>query len=182
MVSPLFCDSCHTLHSGVGFNHFQVLGLEPTYDLDAAELRRLYLQRSREIHPDHHGETAENAGVSVHSSARLNEAFRVLRDPFSRAEYLLEMHGGKSSAEDKGVPQEILTQTLMLREEIEEARQAGDEAALDAIRQQTRQQHDAAQHEVAEMARRLPGDEEVRTALRQKLNTIKYYQKLLESL
>jgi molecular chaperone HscB len=182
MDSPLFCGSCHTLHPPEGLNLFQIFELSPTFDVDLAELRRRYLRSSRAIHPDHHGSSASAAALSLRTSARLNEAYRVLSDPLSRAEYLLELAGGNSSAADKSVPREVLTQTLMLREEIEEARLAGDLERLQNVGAEVQNMRDEALKVAAELARQLPATESVRQQLRQKLNAVKYYQKLVESL
>jgi len=183
MHSPLFCADCHTLHPADGFDHFDLLGFEPAYDIDDAELRRRYLRVSRDIHPDRHGRAAtESAALSLRGSARLNEAYRVLSDPLLRAEYLLEVVGGKSSAQDKSVAPEVLTRTLAAREEIEEARAAGNQATLATCGQQVRQLFDQTAQRIGTLARQLPGAADVRHELRQALNAVKYYQKLLERL
>ena len=180
MDTPLFCSDCHTLHPADGSSYFELLGFEPAYDLDEGDLRRRYLQASREIHPDRHGSEADDAALSVRVSAQLNEAFRVLGDPVLRAEYLLELVGGQPSSLDKSVPQEVLTQTLMLREEIEEARAAGDAATLAGCRQQAQRLHDESGQAAADLARQMPGDVALRKQLRQTLNTVRYYQKILD--
>lgn len=181
MNNPLFCGNCATLHPVDGFNHFELLGFAPTYEIDAAALRRKYLECSRVIHPDRHGTAGvETVTLSVRGSARLNEAFRVLGDPVLRAEYLLELLGGKSSAEDKSVAQGVLTHTLLLRGEMEDAREAGDAARLADCQAQARALYYEAVSGVAELARQLPGSDEIRAALRQKLNAVKYFQKLLD--
>lgn len=182
MDSPLFCGSCHTLHPPDGLNLFQMFELSPAFDIDQAELRRRYLRSSRVIHPDHHGSSAPAAALSLRTSARLNEAYRVLSDPLSRAEYLLELAGGNSTAADKSVPQEVLTRTLMLREEIEEARLAKDAERLQNVGAEVLSLRDEALGLAAQLARQLPATEAVRQQLRQKLNAVKYFQKLFESL
>jgi molecular chaperone HscB len=182
MDSPLFCGGCHTLHPAEGLNLFQIFEMAPSFDIDQAELRRRYLRSSRAIHPDHHGDSASAAALSLRTSAKLNEAFRVLSNPLSRAEYLLELAGGHSSAADKSVPQDVLTRTLMLREEIEEARLAGDAERLQSAGAEVERLRDEALEVVAELARQLPATDLVRKQLRQKLNAVKYYQKLAESL
>jgi molecular chaperone HscB len=180
LASPLFCDQCHSLYPADGVNHFELLGVETTYDLAPAALRQKYLQVSRGVHPDYHG-TADSA-LSLRLSAQLNEAHRVLSDPVLRAEYLLELHGGKSARDDKSVPQDVLNTSLLLREEIQEARQAGDAAALEQTRAEVRRHFDETLARVAELARQLPGDDSVRQHLRTALNSLKYHQKLLAEL
>jgi molecular chaperone HscB len=180
MASPLFCAGCHTLFAGSELNHFEVFGLPQRFDLEPELLRRRYLEQSRQIHPDQLSATGADPALGLRSAARLNEAFRVLKDPLSRAEYLLEVAGGKSSAEDKSVPQDVLAETLMLREEIEEAREADDATALAALRTQVTERFAAQRERVTELAKQLPGDAALRTELRTQLNAMKYYQKMLE--
>ncbi len=65
-------------------DYFDRLGLPRRFSLDAAELERAYLARSRAIHPDYHlaGSDAELA-ASLELSAAVNEAYNTLRDPFA---------------------------------------------------------------------------------------------------
>jgi len=180
MKSPVFCDNCRSLYPADGLNHFELLGLEPAFDIDPALVRRRYLRTSRGVHPDHQG-TAESS-ASLRISAQLNEAHRVLSNPVLRAEYLLELFGGKSAATDRAVPPEVLSTTLMLREGLAEAQANGDEAALRECTDQARARHEAALTQVRGLAVRLPADEQTQTDLRLALNSIKYYQKLLRDL
>ncbi len=178
--SPLFCTSCHTLHPADSYSFFEIFGLPTTYDLDLGALRRLYLQSSRAIHPDFHGARPEEAALSLRTTAKLNEAYRVLSDPRLRAEYLLELAGGKSSADDKSVAPEILSTTLLLHEELEEARTQGA-AAVAQVVARIQDMYDAALAAAAGLARQLPGDEALRERLRQQLNAARYSSKLLQS-
>lgn len=179
--SIVFCDHCHTLFPADGRNHFELFGLEPKYDVDGEVLRRKYLELSRQVHPDRHG-TGPDEQTSERLSAQLNEAQRVLRDPILRAEYLLELHGGPSSSEDKRVQDGVLTETLLLRDEIAEAKASGDEAVLESSRGTVHKTYDRIRAQVDELARQLPGDEQIRLELRATLNSIKYYQRLLAEL
>jgi molecular chaperone HscB len=105
---------------------FHRLGLPRRFALDPAALEREYLARSRAVHPDYHaaGPTADLA-ASTDLSAALNEAYTTLRDPFTRADYLLTLAGGPPAAEHKQVPQAFLAEMLELRERVEEVRAAG---------------------------------------------------------
>ena len=51
MDTPLFCSDCHTLHPAEDRSHFELLGLEPTYDVDAADLGG-HLAAGQEEHDD----------------------------------------------------------------------------------------------------------------------------------
>lgn len=181
MPSPLFCDHCHSLFPADGLDHFALLGLTPRYDLDPAELRQRYLQVSRGVHPDYHG-TDDQATTSLHLSAKLNEAHRVLSDPVLRAEYLLELTGGQSSAADKTVEREVLCVAFAMREEIAEAKAAGNSAALEACRARVQRMYDETLARIGDLARELPGDADLRQRLRAALNSIKYTLKLQSEL
>ncbi len=181
MQSPLFCDQCHSLYPAEGLNHFELLGLAPKFDIDAAALRQKYLQVSRGVHPDHHGESAD-PDTSVRLSAQLNEAHRVLADPVLRAEYLLELCGGHSASSDKSVLDGVLSSALILREDIGEAKAAADNTGLARCAARVGQLHEDTLRRIGDLARQLPGDERTRRQLRATLNSIKYYQKLLAEL
>jgi molecular chaperone HscB len=104
-------------------DHFDRLGLPRRFALDAAELERQYLARSRAVHPDYHlaGSDAQLA-ASLELSAAVNEAYNTLRDPFARAEYLLKLGGGPSASDHKQMPAAFLAEMLEAREQIELAR------------------------------------------------------------
>ena len=176
MQSPAFCDHCRSLFPADQLSHFELLGIPPTYDVSADTLRQHYLSVSRGVHPDRHADVG--GALSVRLSAQLNEAFRVLADPILRAEYLLELAGGASAATQRDVPPEVLADTLELREELQEARLEDDAARLEDCRKRVEAACDDRYEAIADLARRLPGDEELWRELRTALNGIKYYQRL----
>jgi molecular chaperone HscB len=107
--------------------HFDRLGLPRRFALDAQELERQYLSQSREVHPDFHGlDSQVQQRASLEQSAALNEAYRILREPFLRAEYLLRLEGGPSASEYKEMEPAFLEEMLELRMEIEDLRDAGN--------------------------------------------------------
>ena len=118
-------------------DHFERLGLPRRVYLDNAEIERSYLARSREVHPDFFqmgGGLEQRASLEL--SASLNEAYAVLRDPFRRAEYLLQLEGGPSAAQMKEMPAAFLEEMLELRMEIEEIKQRPDSPEFAAIDKQ----------------------------------------------
>lgn len=177
---PVICETCHTVQPVDGVNYYELFDIEQSYDVDLADLQRRYLNLSRAVHPDRFA--ASSPEVSTHclrTSAKLNEAKRVLSDPIQRAAYLLTLAGGKSGSEDKTVPQEVLGDTLMLREEIDEASAANDQATLKMLQQQIQTKYDIRLEKIIALARGILDDEESRTELRTQLNAISYYDKML---
>jgi molecular chaperone HscB len=163
--------------------HFERLGLPRRFSLDLAEVERQYLARSRALHPDFHqlGTTGEQS-ASLEMTARLNEAYGALCDPFKRAEYLLMLEGGPSAGEQKEMPPEFLEEILELRMAIAELEDAASKAAME---QKLKSRRGAMLDEVAKDFATLEagGDRPVLLkSLRQKLNALKYVQNLLRDL
>ncbi len=160
--------------------HFERLGLPRRFRLDAADLERNYLARSREVHPDFTG----NDPASLRESAALNEAYATLRDPFRRAEYLLVVEGGPSAADVKQMPAAFLEEMLELRMRIEEVRQAGG-PERQAMEADLARRRDGLLEEAAAQFDRLAGTADraaVLAAVRQTLNAAKFIQGLLRDL
>jgi molecular chaperone HscB len=179
---PLSCDDCHQLLAQVqGADFFELFGLPPQYDLDPASLDQKYLTISRNIHPDKYAIAGpEMQAFALRASAAVNNAYAVLRDPVHRAEYMLESAGGPSATQNKQVPQDMLSEILMLREEIEEAKAGGDEAALAVMRRQLEARRDATQARISEHCRDLAAaSDETKTALRIELNALKFINNVL---
>lgn len=158
--------------------HFERLGLPRRFRLDAAELERNYLAKSREIHPDFTG----NDPVSLGESAALNEAYATLRDPFRRAEYLLTVEGGPSATDVKAMPAEFLEEMLELRMRIEEVKQGGERQAMEA--DLVRRRDDLVEDAATQFDRlRATADRAgVLTAIRQTLNATRFVNGLLRDL
>jgi molecular chaperone HscB len=168
-------------------DHFERLGLPRRFDLDPAELERQYLARSREVHPDFHqlgGEAEQRASLEL--SSALNAAYTTLRDPFRRAEYLLQLEGGPSAAELKKMPAAFLEEMLALRMEIEELKESGpDSPELRAMERQLVERREGLLTRAGQAFTRLPQASDrgaVLKEVRELLNATKYVQGLLRDL
>src|SRR5580692_6469741 len=112
-------------------DHYERLGLPRRFSLDDAEIERHYISRSREVHPDFFQQSGGlEQRASLELSAALNEASAVLRDPFRRAEYLLQLEGGPSPSEMKEMPAVFLEEMLDLRMEIEQIKHKPESPAF----------------------------------------------------
>lgn len=160
-------------------DHFERLGLPRRFALDAAEIERHYLARSRALHPDYHqtASTGEQQ-ASLELSAQLNEAFAVLRDPFRRAEYLLQLEGGPPPQASSEMSPEFLEEILELRMAMTEA--TGDKRAN--LEHRVRERQNSLLEEIAREFDQLAGGADRDSTLRlirQRLNALKYIQNLL---
>jgi len=158
------CQSCGALQPPeLGADHFQVLGLPRRFDIDTKAAEGRFRVLSREIHPDRFATADPRARkFSLQRTVQLNEAWKTLKDPIRRAEYLLSLEGWQVGAEsgasrpgDGGtrervpVPPALLGEVLELREELAEARAEQDDARVQKLARDVRQRADAAMAQVA---------------------------------
>ena len=79
---------------------FEVFGLERRLAIDGAALQRRFYELSRQWHPDFHGSaSADVQARALEASARVNAAYRALRDPLPRVEYLIRLEEGRTTKE-----------------------------------------------------------------------------------
>src|SRR3989449_11721168 len=120
-------------------DHFEVFGLPRRLGIDAAELQRKFYELSRRGHPDfHQGAPPERQAEILEASARLNAAYRALRDPIARIEYLVRLEEGRDTREGATVkpkaPPELLEEMFEIQEALAEAKAGGlDEAGRAAL-------------------------------------------------
>jgi molecular chaperone HscB len=123
-----------------------------------------FLQLSWRLHPDNFVNTAEREKeMSLQRSSKLNDAYRVLRDPVARVEYLLELEGMRKEGEHKQqAPPELLEEVFELNESLDELREAKSSGAnLDALSGRLRTAEKNFQDKLAEV------DGELMTAAKQ---------------
>lgn len=135
-------------------DHYALFGLAPAYAIDEAALSAAYKSLQQTVHPDRFANASEaDKRAAMQSSAQVNEAYKTLRDPLSRAAYLCELKGEPIKAErHTAMPPAFLMQQLHWREALADAQTASDENAINALEQEV----SAAQREgYAELARLL---------------------------
>lgn len=182
---PFVCEGCQTLHPiPRTVDYFELLGLPRAFDVDTRLLQERFVSLSRHVHPDFFAQAEpQMRTLSVRLAAELNAALKVLSDPVQRASYLLEICGGPSAAQDRTVPPDVLADAMMLRESIEEARAAGDHQERASLRNDATEKRGALVNRIAELARSLPdADDDRKTALRHAINSVKYYNNMLDIL
>jgi molecular chaperone HscB len=146
------CPSCGALlPPDVSADHFAVFGLPRRYEVDLSELESRYRDLTRRLHPDRFAKADPRARrASLERSVQLNHAWKTLRDPVQRAEYLLRLLGVEVAPESGGkVPPVLLAEILELREALGEARLAGDDGAVQVMAAQMRGRVEAALGAVA---------------------------------
>ena len=105
-------------------DHFARLGLPAALELELATLDRAYFALQRQWHPDRFvaKPPEERARASVEAAA-LNDAYRTLKDPLSRAFYLAALKGVELPTDGKTIDDpDLLMEAMAAREELHEAR------------------------------------------------------------
>jgi molecular chaperone HscB len=114
---------------------FSFLGLVRKINIDGADLEQRFRALSRQFHPDYfYNATPAERRASLERSSYLNDAYRTLRNPVTRIEYLLALEGfapKRPEEAGKEVPAALLEEVFALNEALDEirelrAREAGD--------------------------------------------------------
>ena len=120
---------------------FVLFGLPEHFALDRADLDARWRRLQGEVHPDRFAaEGAAAQRVAMQWSVRVNEAYRRLREPLSRAAYLCELRGAAIAAENNtAMPAKFLMQQMAWREALDEASDDETVTALEAQVRETEQ-------------------------------------------
>jgi molecular chaperone HscB len=131
----LFCWQCGKIQPATAGDFFRVFGLQRAFQIDLEPLEREFHRLSRKLHPDRFARASEQEREwSLANTALLNDAYRTLKDPLQRTEYLLKLegaeigeeHAGKNRAANGGdvsrVPADLLEEVFDLNMQLEEMR------------------------------------------------------------
>src|SRR5215470_13762787 len=137
---PLVCWNCHERTVGTHFcsscgkvlqvpelsDYFSMFELPRKLWIEMSELERKFLQLSWKLHPDNFVNASEQEReLSLKRSSELNDAYRTLRDPIARVEYMLAIEGERKEGEKKQqAPPELLEEVFELNESLDELREA----------------------------------------------------------
>jgi molecular chaperone HscB len=138
MRAALFCKACGRVQPPRPSDYFSFFGLPRELTIDTTKLERQFYELSRQLHPDMAaGGSAQEREWSLEQSSQLNDAYRTLKDPIKRTEYLLRLEGveleeqskaatekARASGEIKNqlVPADMLEEVFELNMQLEELR------------------------------------------------------------
>ena len=105
-------------------NYFEIFEIPERYTVDTVVLARCFRDLQQVVHPDRFASASDQERrISMQRSTRLNEAYQVLKDPLSRARYLLELNGVQWEDEQSTVSDAaFLMEQMELREALSEVR------------------------------------------------------------
>src|SRR5260370_19356075 len=140
MLAAPFCQTCGKVQPPAPVDHFTFFGLPRKLNVDVAALEREFYRLSRQLHPDVYARaSAQEQEWRLEETSQMNDAYRALRDPIARTEYLLKLEGvqleeqskaaterARQTGEEKKqvVPPDLLEEAFELNMQLEELRAA----------------------------------------------------------
>src|ERR1700739_2740714 len=138
MRAAHFCESCGKVQPPAPVDYFTFFGLPPKLNLSVPALEKEFYELSRKLHPDLNARAgSQEQEWSLEQSSLLNDAYRTLRDPIKRTQYLLKLEGieleeqsksatekARASGETKKqiVPPDLLEEVFERNMQLEELR------------------------------------------------------------
>src|SRR5438552_14724663 len=138
MRAAHFCESCGKVQPPVPVDYFTFFGLPPKLHVDVPALEKSFYELSRKLHPDLNARArSQEQEWSMEQSSLLNDAYRTLKDPIKRTEYLLQLEGVELEEQSKNatetarasgeikkqvVPPDLLEEVFELNMQLEELR------------------------------------------------------------
>jgi molecular chaperone HscB len=121
-------------------SYFTQFSLPQHLAIDLPALEKSFYALSRRLHPDRFaGRSAAEQAAALAESSQLNDAYRTLKDPIARTEYLLKLEGVELEEQSKAateaartsgaakqqiVPPDLLEEAFELNMQLEEMRAA----------------------------------------------------------
>jgi molecular chaperone HscB len=133
-----FCEACGKVQPAAPVDYFTFFGLLRKLDLNVAVLEKDFYELSRKLHPDLNARAGrQEQEWSLQQSSLLNDAYRTLKDPIKRTQYLLQLEGVELEEQSKNateqarstgqlkkqiVPPDLLEEVFELNMQLEELR------------------------------------------------------------
>jgi molecular chaperone HscB len=138
MRAAHFCSACGKVQPPVPVDYFTFFGLPRKLEIHPAQLEKEFYALNRKLHPDVYASAPEQERAwSLEQSSLLNDAYRTLKDPIRRTEYLLRLEGVELEEQSKAatekaratgevkkqvVPPDLLEEVFELNMQLEELR------------------------------------------------------------
>ena len=185
LISPLFCFSCNSLQTiSDDIDHFEVMGMPHCFEIDSEELENLYQRLTLEMHPDFFGTASEEQKrLSEKSSVMLNAAYSSLREPTSRARYLLSLFARGKKLQTDTLPEGFLQEMFTLQESLDEMLESCDQSDLCKLNEDLENRYASIESNYAALFKKFetsPENIEILQKLQTQLNAERYLRRLLD--
>lgn len=186
-LTPFFCSCCNALDISYESNDkFEILGLTKSYELDKVDFEDRYLTLSKVTHPDRYQNLSETQKTKIlNLSAQINGSYFSLKNDLTRAQLVLDhLISDGINLDEKALPQNFLFEVLEIREEMDEDSTDHDrleeiESEVEVLRKTTHKHIEKIFQELTKLnVLDINHLQDVQT----KLNTISYYDRILEQI
>ena len=117
-------------------DYFACFKLPRVLALDESELEKTFYELSRTFHPDFYSTKDDSEKtISLGNSAFLNTAYRTLKDPIKRAEYLIRLEAGAVKDIRSNPPADLFEEILELQDDMESFRELKPEGDTQEVRE-----------------------------------------------
>ncbi len=123
-------------------NYFELFGLPVVFEIDNQKLSESYRELQKVVHPDKFASaTEQERRIAMQQASFINEAQQRLKDPVSRASYLLTLHGVELNLEQETTSDTaFLMEQLALREQLSHVKDSSDPfSVLDEVMSEVNQ-------------------------------------------
>ena len=133
MSGEYFCGRCVKVQPlSKELDYFTCLNLPRKLNIDEKALEETFYALSRSFHPDYFATKDEGEkAISLGNTALLNTAYRTLKDPMQRAEYLIRLEAGSAKDIRTSPPADLFDEILELQEDLDEFRSLSAEASAE---------------------------------------------------
>ena len=108
MRAAHFCQACGKVQPPAPVDYFAFFGMPRKLNVDAKRLEREFYELSRKLHPDLNARADKREQEwSLEQSSLLNDAYRTLKDPIRRTEYLLGLEGVELEEQSMALPKRL---------------------------------------------------------------------------
>jgi molecular chaperone HscB len=133
---PEFCPFCNRILPAVADRTpYQVLGYEREHlNVDLQDLEKRLFELSKKFHPDRFaGKSSEEIQLSHDHSSAINNAYRILKNPISRAKYAVERELGSIEEKSASVPSDMADLFFEIHDHLDTIRESDGNPPQDAL-------------------------------------------------
>ena len=107
MRAAHFCEACGKVQPPAPVDYFSFFGLPRKLTIDVPALEKDFYELSRKLHPDLNARAGtQEQEWSLQQSSLLNDAYRTLKDPIKRTQYLLQLEGVELEEQSKSATEQ----------------------------------------------------------------------------
>jgi len=121
-----FCNTCIKIQpTPSSEDYFSFFELPKKLSIDAKALQTKFYELSKKLHPDSYQQaTEQEKQIALEKSSILNKAYEIVKDPWLRAGYMLDVENFSKKNMDQKTPPELLAEMFEIQEHVDTIKEA----------------------------------------------------------